>query len=200
MESVTFLNKKRKIKDMGELLAVAMSRGKCHWEKIRAVLASWLTASTSGCSSLACQHKRQEGPETQSLFLLSLWGCWTQGAVWGHIWDTVDCLDLDSTTVLGQYFLFAMALQTALTGSNMAWTKSEWDNDDYILFCLFFPVFFSYQCFNEKKGKPRQFLVPWHSCFSKLGIFLFPWLLLWCYFTVLKKGTKISIQREKKQQ
>lgn len=29
-----------------------------------------------------------------------------------------------------------MALQTALTGSNMAWTKSKWDND-YILFCLF---------------------------------------------------------------
>lgn len=73
--------------------------------------------------------------------------------MWGHIWDTVDGLDWDSSTVLGQYFLFAMALQTALTGSNMAWTKSKWDNDDYILFCLFFSVFFSYQCFNEKKRK-----------------------------------------------
>lgn len=49
---------------------------------------------------------------------------------------------LDSATVLGQYFLFAMALQTALTGSNMAWTKSKWDNDDYILFCLFFCFLF----------------------------------------------------------
>lgn len=58
-ESVTF--EKRKIKDMGELLAVAMSRGKCHWQKIRAVLASRLTASASGCSSLACRHKRQGG-------------------------------------------------------------------------------------------------------------------------------------------
>lgn len=157
-ESVTFFKKKkRKIKDMGELLAVAMSRGKCHWEKIRAVLASWLTASTSGCSSLACQHKRQGGPETQSLFLLSLWGCRTQGAVWGHIWDTVDCLDLDSTTVLGQYFLFAMALQTALTGSNMAWTKSEWDNDDYILFCLFFLFSFHINVSMKKKENPVSF-------------------------------------------
>lgn len=49
---------------------------------------------------------------------------------------------LDDTIVLGQDFLFAMALQTALTGSNMAWTKSKWDNDDYILFCLFFCFLF----------------------------------------------------------
>lgn len=82
-----------------------------------------------------------------------------QEAMWGHIRDTVDRLDWDSTTVLGQYFLFAMALQTALTGSNMAWTQRKWDNDDFILFCLL-SVLFSYQCFNEKKGKPCQFLVP----------------------------------------
>lgn len=56
----------------------------------------------------------------------------------GDTWDTVDRLEWDSTTVLGQYFQFAMALQTALTGRNMTWTKDEWDNDDYILFCLFF--------------------------------------------------------------
>ena len=67
---------------------------------------------------------------------------------------------LDSTTVLGQDFLFAMALQTALTGSNMAWTKSKWDNDDYILFCLY-SVFLFISMFQwKKKGKPRQFLVP----------------------------------------
>lgn len=88
-----WLLKKWKIKDMGELLAVAMSRGKCHWQKIRAVLASRLTASASGCSLLACWHKRQRGPETQSLFILSLWGCQRQGAVQGHIWNTMDCLD-----------------------------------------------------------------------------------------------------------
>lgn len=150
-ESVTL--KKRKIKDMGELLAVAMSRGKSHWGKIWAVLASRLMASASGCSLLVCQHKRQGGTwDPSPLFLLSLWGCRTHGAVWGHIWDTVDRLDWDSTIVLGQYFLFAMALQTALTGSNMARTKNEWDNDDYILFCLF-----SYQCFNEKKENPVSF-------------------------------------------
>lgn len=49
---------------------------------------------------------------------------------------------------MGQSFLFAMALWTALTGINMAWTKNKWDNNDYILFCLF-----SYQCFNEKKKR-----------------------------------------------
>lgn len=61
-ESVTFKKKKkRKIKDLGELLAVAVSRGKCHWEKKWAVLASRLTASASGCSSLVCRRKRQRG-------------------------------------------------------------------------------------------------------------------------------------------
>lgn len=50
---------------------------------------------------------------------------------------------LDDTTVLGQDFLFAMALQTALTPSNMARTKSKWDNDDYILLSLLFFFFIS---------------------------------------------------------
>lgn len=63
---------------------------------------------------------------------------------------------LDDTTVLGQDFLFAITLQTALTQSNMAWTKSNWDNDDYILLSLFF-IFFSYQCLNEQKENPVSF-------------------------------------------
>lgn len=50
---------------------------------------------------------------------------------------------LDDTTVLGQDFLLAMALQTALTPSNMARTKSKWDNDDYILLSLLFFFFIS---------------------------------------------------------
>lgn len=58
------------------------------------------------------------------------------------------------------YFLFAMALQTALTGSGMLWTQSEWDNDDYILFCLFFFQFSFHIDVSRKKGKPCQFLVP----------------------------------------
>jgi len=118
---------------MGALLAVAMSRGKCHWEKTRAVSASRLTASASGCSSVPCQHKAARGtgdpvpaPPVPARHRDQC----------EDTWDTADRLDWDSTTVLGQYFLFAMALQTALTGSNMAWTKSKWDND-YILFCLF---------------------------------------------------------------
>lgn len=62
---------------------------------------------------------------------------------------------LDSTTVLGQDFLFAMALQTALTGSNMAWTKSKWDNDDYILFCLY-SVFLFISMFQWKKKEKKK--------------------------------------------
>lgn len=65
---------------------------------------------------------------------------------------------LDSTTVLGQYFLFAMALQTALTGSNMAWTKSKWDNDDYISLCLFFLFSFHINVsMKKKKENPISF-------------------------------------------
>lgn len=52
----------------------------------------------------------------------------------------MDHLDWDSTIVRGQYFLFVMALRTALARSNMAWTKNEWDNDDYILFFVFFHI------------------------------------------------------------
>lgn len=70
----------------------------------------------------------------------------------------MDRLDWNSTTVLGQYFLFAMVQQTALTGSNMAWTKCEWDNDDSILFWNFLFSFLIDVLM--KKGKPRQFLVP----------------------------------------
>lgn len=183
---------------MGELLAVAMSRGKCHWEKIWAVLASRLTANASGCSSLACQRKRQGGPATQSLFLLSLWGCQTRGAVWGHIWDTVDRLDWtvlqfwDSTSCLPWLF-------------RLLWQEVTWHGQRasgitmIIFYFVFFSVFFSYQCFNEKKGKPRQFLVPWHSCFSKLGFFVSMVIVMMLFYSS-KERHKISIQREKKQQ
>lgn len=61
---------------------------------------------------------------------------------------------LDDTTVLGQDFLFAMALQTALTQSNMAWTKSKWDNDDYILLSLFFIFFFHINVSMNKRKTP----------------------------------------------
>lgn len=165
-ESVTF--EKRKIKDMGELLAVAMSMGKCHWEKKWAVSASRLTASSSGCSSLACQHKRQGGPETQSMFLLSLpdtgssvgdtygtpWTAWIWTVL--QFWDSTSCLPLLC---------------------RLLWQEVTWHGQSasgimmIIFYFVFFSVFFSYQCFNEKKGKPRQFLVPWHSCFSKLGFY-----------------------------
>lgn len=41
---------------------------------------------------------------------------------------------------------------------------------------IFYFVFFFFHInisMEKKKGKPCQFLVPWHSCFSKLGIFFF---------------------------
>lgn len=133
---------------MGELLAVALSRGKCHWQKIRTQLASRLTASTSGCSSLTA---RRHG--TRSRFILP------PGSCTGSTGSSVDTHmghhglpGLDDTTILRQNFLFAMALQTALTWSNMARTNSKWDNGDYILLSLLF--FFSYQCVNEQKENP----------------------------------------------
>lgn len=91
---------------------------------------------------------------------------------------------LDSTTVLGQDFLFAMALQTALTGSNMAWTKSKWDNDDYILFCLY-SVFLFISMFQWKKKRKTPsvsgtvtFLFFQVRLFFVCFFVLFPWLLL----------------------
>lgn len=66
----------------------------------------------------------------------------------------MDHLDWDSTIVWGQYFLFAMALWTVLAGSNMAWTKNKWDNDDYILFFVFFHINVSMK---KKKENPVSF-------------------------------------------
>lgn len=148
---------------MGELLTVAMSRGKCHWEKIRAV-----SASASGCSSLACQRKRQRG--TQSLrppphLLIPLRLPHTGSSVGTHGGHRGPP---GLGTVVGQYFQFAMALQTALTESNMAWTSGI-----MIIFYLSFFCFLFISMSQWKKGKPCQFLVPWHSCFSELGFFLF---------------------------
>lgn len=116
-ESVTF--EKRKIKDMVERLAVALSRGKCHWEETWAASASRLTAECdTSCSSIATKGDRRPSA-------CSFCPCQTRGAVWGHMRDTVDCLDWDSTTVLGQCFLVAMAFQTALTRSNVALDKDS---------------------------------------------------------------------------
>lgn len=144
-ESVTL---KRKTKDMGELLAVATSRGKCHWEKIWAVLASRLTAIASGCSSLTCRHKWQDG----------------------QIWETVDRLDWDSTTVLGQ--ASCLPLLTAMTGSIMAWTKSERENVDYILFCL--SLFsFHINVLMIKTRKPLHFSGTVTFLFFQVRYFLF---------------------------
>ena len=112
---------------------------------------------------------------------------------------------LDSTTVLGQDFLFAMALQTALTGSNMAWTKSKWDNDDYILFCLY-SVFLFISMFQWKKKKKKKkkknpsVFGTLHSCFSKLGFFFVCFVsmvIVMMLFYSSKERHKISIQREK---
>lgn len=114
------------------------------------MLASRLMVSASGCYLLVCQHKQQGMTRDQvpvppvPLRLLDTWS--TMGTHTGH----------HGPPGLGQYFLFAMALWTVLAGSNMAWTKNKWDNDDYILFFVFFHINVSM----KKKGKPCQFLVP----------------------------------------
>lgn len=135
---------------MGELLAEAMSRGKCHWEKIWAASASRLPASAGGCSSLDCRR-------------LAARGTWDpapvppQGAVWGHTWDTADRLDWDSTAVLGQFFLFAMAFADCPDGKYHGTDKRASGIMMIIFYFVFFffSVFFSYQCFNEKKKKRK---------------------------------------------
>lgn len=101
------------------------------------------------------------GPGTQSLFILS-WGCQTQGAVWGRRWDTVGCLDWTILQLWDRTSCLPWLCRVALTRSNMAQTKSKWDNDDSVLFWLYSVFLFSYQCLNEqnynkKKEKPISF-------------------------------------------
>lgn len=98
---------------------------------------------------------------------------------------------------LGQYFVFAMALRTALTGINMAWTKNKWDNNDYILFCLF-----SYQCFNEKIRKTLSVSGTVTFLFFQLRHFFLVCfrgiVLLFCSFKV--KAHSFNSKGKKKQQ
>lgn len=94
----------------------------------------------------------------------------------GDMYGTPDCLDWDSTTVLGQYFLFAVTLQTALT--DMA----------YFLF-FFFSCFSFHINVSMKKRKTLSVSGTVTFLFFKVRR-LFPWLLLRCYFTLIKKGTK----------
>lgn len=138
-------------KGYGGAPAVAISRGECHWRKMQAALASKLTARASGCSLLARWFKWPGGPETQSPFILSFWGCETQGAVRGRQWDTVGCLDWTILQFWDRTSCLPWLCRFALTGCNMAWTKSKWDNDDSIFFCLYC-FLFSYQCLNEQNN------------------------------------------------
>lgn len=135
----------------------------------------------SSCPSEAVRHREQCGDAGG-----------TQWAVW-----------------IGQYYSSGTGLPVChgfadLLWQEVTWTKSKWDNDDSIFFCLYSVFLFSYQCLNEQKknnkksGKAHQFLVPWHSCFSKFfGFLCFHGLLVWCYFTVLKKGTKYQFKGKK---
>lgn len=80
------------------------------------------------------------------------------GAQCGDLWDSMDSPGWDSTS--GQYFLVAMTLdclEQEITWQSM---ENEWDNNKFILFCLYFSVYLSYQCFRWKRINPVSF---WYS-------------------------------------
>lgn len=143
------------------------------------------------------------GPETQSLFILSFWGCETQGAVRGRRWDTVGCLDWTILQFWDRTSCLPWLCRFALTRSNLAQTKSKWDNDDSVLFCLysvflFFHISVSMNKNTTKKGKsPSVFGTVTFLFFQVFGFLCFNGLLVWSYITVLKKGTKYQFKGKK---
>lgn len=98
-------------KGYGGAPAVAMSRGKCHGGKIRAALASKLTARASGCSWLARWLRRQRGPRDPVPIHPVLLRLRDTGSSAGMPVGHSGLSGLDDTTVLGQDFLFAKASQ-----------------------------------------------------------------------------------------
>lgn len=88
----------------------------------------------------------------------------------------------------------------------MAQTKSKWDNDDSILFCLYSVFLFLYQCLNEqkynkkKKEKPISFWYRDIPVFPSFRLSVFQWFIGMTLYYSFKERHKISIQREKKQQ
>lgn len=107
---------------MGELLAVAMSRGS---------VSSGLSVRARGCSerggglSRSCPH----GPTS----------CWTWGTARG-------LTGLHGQPGLGQYFWTVLpgchgsadCLEQEITWK---WMENKWDNNKFILFCLYFSVY-----------------------------------------------------------
>lgn len=99
---------------------------------------------------------------------------------------------------LGQYYSSGTVLPVrhdfadCSDRKDMAWTKNEWDNDDYILFCLF-----SYQCFNEKKRKTLSVSGTVTFLFFQVRHFFVFMVIVMMFFYSSKERHKISIQREK---
>lgn len=195
---------------MGELRQWQCQGGGVTGEKMRAALASKLTARASGCSLLARWLKRQRGardPAPIHPVLLRHTGS-SAGTPVGHS----GLSGLDDTTVLGQDFLFAMAFADLLRQEVTWHGQRASGNDDSILFYLysvfFFFFFFSHISVstnkkkskinnNKKRGKAHVSGTVTFLFFQVFGFLCFRGLLVWRYFTVLKKGTKYQFKGKK---
>lgn len=163
-------------KGYGGAPAVAMSRGKCHWRKMRAALASMLTARASGCSWLARWLKRQRGardPVPIHPVLLRLWDTGSSaGTTAGHR----GLSGLDDATFSGT------GLSVCHGFADLLWHEVKWHRQraSGITMILFFSVLILFSFFFisvwqwtkiQQKKKAHPFLVPWHSYFSKFSAF-----------------------------
>lgn len=98
---------------------------------------------------------------------------------------------------LGQYYSSGTVLPVrhgladCSDRKNMAWTKNEWDNDDYILFCLF-----HINVSMKKKRKTLSVSGTVTFLFFQVRHFFFM-VIVMMFFYSFKERHKISIQREK---
>lgn len=151
-----------------------------------------------------CVASGDKGTYSRSLSCAGPKGCWTRGTAQRHMTDTWDSMDRHTvhwtpwtdlhgtpwTAWIGTVLQFCDSTSWLpwLCGLlwqevTWQWMENEWDNNEFILFCLFF-CFLFITMFQWKKDKPSQFLVSWHSCFS-VRHFLFGYYG-YCYYVILQ--------------
>lgn len=70
--------------------------------------------------------------------------------------------------------------------------ENKWDNNKFILFCLYFSVYLSYQCFRWKRINPVSF---WYSDIPvfQLGIlFVILFIVIMLFYSFKRKAQNLD--------
>lgn len=179
-----WLFKEWKIKDMGELRQWQRQRGKRHWGKMRAALASRLTARASGCSWLARWLKQQRGPPRPSPYS----SCPSEAA--RHREQCGDASGTQWAVWIGRYYSSGTGLPVCHGFADLLWQEITWHRQRasgitmilfYFVFTLFSFFFISVSQWTKiqqkKRKKPISFWYRDIPVFPSFRLSVFQWFI-----------------------